>query len=45
MNNICNLRILIVGLTTVLSLASFNKSDFCHGIIQHKEYQNIHLVE
>lgn len=35
MNGIFKLKILIVGLTSVLALTSFNESDFRKDIIKH----------
>ncbi|SHL46585.1 hypothetical protein [Flavobacterium chilense] len=37
MNNTYNLKILIVGLTTVLALASFSKSDFTKELARNQE--------
>lgn len=36
MIDIYKLKILIVGLTTVLTLTSFNKNDFRKGIVQNQ---------
>jgi len=38
MNRIYNLKILIVGLTTVLALASFNESDFRKDMTQNTSF-------
>lgn len=40
MNSVYKLRILIVGLTTVLSFASFNNSNFKKGFAMIKSENN-----
>ncbi|SHH58827.1 hypothetical protein SAMN05444481_12047 [Flavobacterium frigidimaris] len=41
MIDVYKLKILIVGLTTVLALTSFNKNDFRKGIVQSQNCNQI----